>query len=202
MAISLSKGQKISLTKDNPDLARVMVGLGWDPVGDGGKGLLGSLFGGGSPDIDCDASVFMLDANGQLKNKTNIIYYGHLMSNCTSIKHMGDNLTGEGEGDDEQVLVDLSKIPGEVHRLVFLVNIYQAQKRNQHFGMIKNAFIRITNASNNQEILRYSLTEEYGGKTALVVGELYRHGSEWKFGAIGEGTTDPSLSTLAQKYGL
>lgn len=201
MSISLQKGQKISLMKDNAGLGKVMVGLGWDPVQEK-KGLLGGLFGGASADVDCDASVFMLDENGKMTQKKDIVYYGHLMSDCGSIKHMGDNLTGEGEGDDEQVMVNLAQVPQNVNKLLFVVNIYNASKRNQHFGMIQNAFIRIVDMSNNSEILKYNLTEQYSGKTAIVAGELYRNNGDWKFGAIGEGTDDPSLSTLAKKYGL
>lgn len=201
MGVNLQKGQKISLTKDNAGLSKVMVGLGWDPVQEK-KGLLGGLFGGGGADIDCDATVFMLDDNDRMNHKKNIVYYGHLMSDCGSIKHMGDNLTGEGEGDDEQIMVNLAQVPQDVKKLLFVVNIYNAAKRNQHFGMIQNAFIRIVDMSSNSEILRYNLSEEYGGKTALIAGEIYRHNSEWKFGAIGEGTNDDSLSTLARKYGL
>lgn len=202
MGISLQKGQKISLSKDNAGLSKVMVGLGWDPV-ETKKGLLGGLFGGGgAAEIDCDATVFMLDENDKLKHKKNLVYYGHLMSDCGSIKHMGDNLTGAGEGDDEQVMVNLPQVPTDIQKLLFVVNIYNATQRKQHFGMIQNAFIRVVDMSNNAEILKYNLTEEYSGKTAIIAGELYKNGSEWKFGAIGEGTNDPSLSTLAKKYGL
>lgn len=183
-------------------MSKMMVGLGWDPVqaSGGGKGLLGSLFGGKAPEIDCDASVFMLDENDKMNKKGNLVYYGRLISNCGSIKHMGDNLTGAGEGDDEQVMVDLQKIPGDVNKLVFVVNIYDCANRKQHFGMIENAFIRIVDLATNKEILKYSLSSEYANKTALIAGELYRHGGEWKFTAIGEGTADASLSEMARRY--
>lgn len=199
MGINLQKGQKISLTKENSGLDRVMVGLGWDPV-EQKKGLLGGLFGGADADIDCDASLFMLDANDKMSNKKNIVYYGHLMSDCGSVKHMGDNLTGAGDGDDEQIMVNLKQVPENVNKLLFVVNIYNATKRNQHFGMIKNAFIRIVDMSNDTEILKFNLSEQYSGKTALIAGEIYRSNGEWKFGAIGEGTNDDSLSTLVRKY--
>lgn len=201
MAINLQKGQRISLTKDDPGLSKIMVGLGWDPVRQSaGKGLLGGLFGGSSPEIDCDASVFMLDENNKIKSKKDIVYFGNLKSNCNSVKHSGDNLTGGGEGDDEQIVIELSLVPKNVHKLVFVVNIYDCIKRKQHFGMVENAFIRLVNLSNNQEILRYNLTNEYTGKTALIVAEIYRQNNEWKFAAVGQGTNDTSLSNMSKAY--
>jgi len=202
MSISLKKGQKISLSKEAAGMSRMMVGLGWDPreAGGGGKGILGSLFGAKQADVDCDASVFMLDENSKMHKKGNLVYYGRLVSNCGSIKHMGDNLTGDGAGDDEQIMVDLQKIPGDVHKLVFVVNIYDCLNRKQHFGMIQNAFIRIVDLTSNKEILKYNLSDQYMGSTAVIVGEIYRHDNEWKFGAIGEGTNDASLSELARRY--
>ncbi|TYO95299.1 TerD family protein [Desulfallas thermosapovorans] len=203
--INLQKGQKIDLTKTNPGLSKIMVGLGWDPVeskGGGGKGLLGGLFGGGSKtiDIDCDASVFMLDANGKLTKNKNLVYYGNKTSPCGSVRHSGDNLTGEGEGDDEQIMVELARVPADVHRLVFVVNIYDCERRKQHFGMIKNAFIRVVNIVNNQELCRFNLSEGYENKTTLIAGEVYRHQGEWKFAALGESTTDPGLQTLSRRF--
>jgi len=202
MAINLQKGQRISLTKDDPSLSKIMVGLGWDPVKQsGGKGFLGGLFGGSSaPDIDCDASVFMLDENNRIRSKKDIIYFGNLKSMCNSVRHSGDNLTGGGEGDDEQIFIDLSLVPDNIHKLIFVVNIYDCVKRNQHFGMIENAFIRVVNSTNNNEMMRYNLTNEYAGKTALIVAEIYRQNNEWKFGAIGQGTNDTSLSNMAKTY--
>jgi len=200
MSISLQKGQKISLTKEAAGMSKMMVGLGWDPVAtSAGKGLK-SLFSSKPQEIDCDASVFMLNEEDKMHKKGNLVYYGRLISNCGSIKHMGDNLTGDGDGDDEQVMVDLQKIPADVNKLVFVVNIYDCANRKQHFGMIENAFIRIMDLGSNKEILKYSLSSEYSGKTALIAGEIYRHGGEWKFSAIGEGTTDASLSELARRY--
>jgi len=202
LAIKLEKGHKIDLTKGNPGLAEIMVGLGWDAAqqSGGGGGFLGGLFGGGrQSNVDCDASVFMLNEKGKLSKKDHIIYFGNLKSSCGSVQHMGDNLTGDGDGDDEQVLVQLNKVPADVHRLVFVVNIYDCISRKQDFGMIKNAFIRIVNKA-GQELARYNLTENYAGKTALIVGEVYRHQGEWKFAAIGEGTNDAGLKELVGRY--
>lgn len=199
MAITLEKGQRIDLTKGKAGLTNILVGLGWDPVSQGG-GFLGKLFGGGSgADIDCDASVLMLKNDKFVENK-DLIYFGNLKSKCGSVEHTGDNLTGEGDGDDEQVLVNLSKVPGNVNKLVFVVNIYDALRRNQHFGMIQNAYIRIVDRSNNQELVKYNLKDEYAGKTSLIVGELYRHENEWKFVAVGNGTNDAKLADITRNY--
>ncbi|MEW4193722.1 TerD family protein [Bacillus altitudinis] len=199
MAITLEKGQRIDLTKGKAGLTNILVGLGWDPVSQGG-GFLGKLFGGGGgADIDCDASVLMLKNDKFVENK-DLIYFGNLKSRCGSVEHTGDNLTGEGDGDDEQVLVNLSKVPGNVNKLVFVVNIYDALRRNQHFGMIQNAYIRIVDRSNNQELVKYNLKDEYAGKTSLIVGELYRHENEWKFAAVGNGTNDAKLADITRNY--
>lgn len=202
MAINLQKGQRVDLTKGNPGLTKILVGLGWDPVENrGGGGLFGSLFGGGGgANIDCDASVIMLSEGDKLKSNSDVIYFGNLKSSDGSVQHTGDNLTGDGDGDDEQINVDLSRVPSHIQKLVFVVNIYDCVKRKQHFGMIKNAFIRIVNPSNNQELIHYNLTDDYNGKTSLVVGELYRHGSDWKFGAVGNGTNAASLGDLVRTY--
>lgn len=202
MAISLKKGQKIDLTKGNPGLNKLMVGLGWDPVENGGGGgfLKGLFGGGGGANIDCDASVFMLNQDKKLTKKENLVYFGNLKSKCGSVKHMGDNLTGQGDGDDEQIYVELNKIPADVNYLVFVVNIYDCAKRKQDFGMIKNAFIRVVNGDNNQEAVKFNLTDSYAGKTSLIVGEVYRHNTEWKFAAVGEGTTDASLGNLSKRF--
>jgi len=199
LAITLEKGQRIDLTKGKAGLTNILVGLGWDPVSQGG-GFLGKLFGGGGgADIDCDASVLMLKNDKFVENK-DLIYFGNLKSKCGSVEHTGDNLTGEGDGDDEQVLVNLSKVPGNVNKLVFVVNIYDALRRNQHFGMIQNAYIRIVDRSNNQELVKYNLKDEYAGKTSLIVGELYRHENEWKFAAVGNGTNDAKLADITRNY--
>ncbi|PWW30237.1 stress response protein SCP2 [Cytobacillus oceanisediminis] len=202
MAINLQKGQRVDLTKGNPGLSKIMVGLGWDPVQNrGGGGLLGSLFGGGGgANIDCDASVIMLGENGKLRNNSDVIYFGNLRSGDGSVQHTGDNLTGDGDGDDEQVMIDLSRVPAHIHKMVFVVNIYDSVKRKQHFGMIQNAFIRVVNSSNKQELIHYNLTDDYSGKTSLIVGEIYRHGSDWKFAAVGTGTASPGLSDVVRSY--
>lgn len=198
MAISLQKGQKVDLTKGNAGLSQIMVGLGWDSVKKGG--FFGGILGGGTAQIDCDASVIMLNENGKFSDKQNLIYYGNLKHSSGCIQHMGDNLTGDGDGDDEQIKIELNKVPDNIHRIVFVVNIYDCQKRKQDFGLIQNAFIRVVNGSNNQEILKFNLSENYAGKTALITGEIYRHQGEWKFSAMGEGTNDASISELISRY--
>lgn len=200
MAINLQKGQRIDLTKSNPGLSKILVGLGWDPIQSGG-GLLGGLFGGGgAANIDCDASVIMLGANDRLQNNKDVIYFANTRSNDGSVQHTGDNLTGDGDGDDEQIIVDLSRVPSNIQKLVFVVNIYDCVKRKQHFGMIKNAFIRVVNPNTNQELIHYNLTDNYGGLTCLIAGEIYRQGNEWKFAAVGTGTTAGSLSEIVRTY--
>ena len=205
MSISLQKGQKVSLTKDHAGLSRVVVGLGWDAVSQEPAkkgGFLGSLFGSGSSQgsaIDCDASAVVL-SEGKLRAKEDLVYYGNLRHPSGMVTHMGDNLTGAGEGDDEQIVIDLAHMPPQYDRIVMVVNIYQAQKRNQHFGMIQNAFIRLVDERNGQELLKYNLTENYSGMTAMIFGEIYRHNGEWKFSAIGQGTTDPDLGQLIRRY--
>ena len=137
---------------------------------------------------------------GKLRDKSDIVYFGNLSHKTGTVQHMGDNLTGAGEGDDEQIIVDLSKIPAEYDRIVLVVNIYEAMKRNQHFGMIQNAFIRLVDGRNNNEMCKYNLTDDYSGMTAVIFGEVYRHNGEWKFNAIGQGTNDPGLGQLANRY--
>jgi len=201
MSINLVKGQKIDLSKGPTGLSKIMVGLGWDPVEKKG-GLLGGLFGGSgsTANIDCDASAILLNADGKFTNKSNLIYYGNLRSADQSIIHQGDNLTGAGEGDDEQIMLDLNLIASDIKKIVFVVNIYDCVKRRQDFGMIQNAFIRIVDMSGNKEMCKFNLTDDYAGKTSLVVGEIYRNNNEWKFGAIGQGTTDGSLSEIVSTY--
>ncbi|MGD6830731.1 TerD family protein [Sutcliffiella halmapala] len=197
MSISLLKGQRIDLTKGNAGLSQLMIGLGWDPIQSKRGGFFG--FGGGAPDIDCDASVLMLE-NDRFSDKKNLIYFGNLKSSCGSIQHTGDNLTGEGDGDDEQLIVNLRKVPQQINKLVFVVNIYDCARRKQDFGMIENAFIRVVNVDNNRELLKFNLTENYSGKTSLIVAEIYRHGSEWKFAALGNGTNDTGLEGIVNRY--
>lgn len=202
MSVNLQKGQKISLSKDNESLSQIMVGLGWDPVSNnGGGGLLRGLFGGGGQgkSFDCDASVVLLNENNKLC-KDGLIYYGNLRNSNDSIIHQGDNLTGSGDGDDEQIMINLSQVPQNVHKLMFIVNIYNCVARKQDFGMIKNAFIRVVDMNKRTEMLKYRLNEQYEGKTALFVGEIYRNNGEWKFGAVGEGTNDTSIKEMLQRY--
>lgn len=195
MSVSLQKGQKVSLTKDNAGLSKIIVGLGWDEMQQQKKGL----FAPKPAPIDCDASALML-REGKLWGVEDIVYFGNLRHQSGSVQHMGDNLTGAGAGDDEQIVVELSQVPQDFDRIVLVVNIYQAVQRKQHFGMIQNAFIRIVDSQTNQEMLRYNLTDNYSDMTALIFGEVYRNGGEWKFSAIGQGTNDPGLGELAKRY--
>ena len=198
MSISLKKGQKVSLTKESAGLSNVLVGLGWDAV-ESKKGFLASLFGTQAADIDCYATAILLK-DGKFCDKSDVVYFGNLEHKSGTVRHMGDNLTGDGEGDDEQILIDLSKVPAEYDRIVIVVNIYDCIKRKQEFGMIKNAFIRIVDGKTNREMCKYDLSEDYSGMTAMIFGEIYRHNGEWKFNAIGQGTKDTSISELCRHY--
>ncbi len=195
MSISLQKGQKVSLSKDNAGLSKVIIGLGWDEVKQS-RGFFSAIK---AQSVDCDASALVLQ-DGKLKDKKDIIYFGNLKHKSGMIQHMGDNLTGAGAGDDEQIVVDLAHIPAQYDRIVIVVNIYQAQKRKQHFGMIQNAFIRLVDGRTNNEMYKYNLTEDYSGKTAMIFGEVYKHNGEWKFNAMGQGTTDNSIGDFANRY--
>lgn len=195
MSISLQKGQKVSLSKENAGLSQVLVGLGWDEA----QQTKGGFFAPKPKPIDCDASAILLQG-GKLRDKSDIVYFGNLGHKSGTVQHMGDNLTGAGDGDDEQIIVDLAKMPAEYDRVVIVVNIYQAVQRKQHFGMIQNAFIRLVDKRTNGEMCKYSLTENYSGMTAMIFGEIYRHNGEWKFNAIGQGTNDPGLGELANRY--
>lgn len=188
MSVSLLKGQKISLSKEVAGLKKIVVGLGWDPVKQG--------FFGVKPQIDCDASSIYMK-NGKYAG---VVYYGDRSALSGAIYHHGDNLTGSGSGDDEQITVDLANIPADVDKIVFFVNIYQAAQRKQDFGLISNAFIRVVNADNHTEICKYNLSEKYDGKTAMIFGEVYKKNGEWKFNAIGTGTTDNSISEVIGRY--
>lgn len=201
MGVNLQKGQKVDLTKGNAGLSKILVGLGWDPVqSSGGGGILSSIFGGGSANnFDCDASVFLLNDNNKISNNNDIIYFGNLKSACGSVQHTGDNLTGQGDGDDEQIIVELNKVPERISKLVFVVNIYDCIKRKQHFGQVENAFIRVVDEKGN-EMVKFNLTENHSGKTALIIGEIYRHNGEWKFAAIGESTNDASITDMSRMY--
>lgn len=190
MAVSLKKGQKVDLTKTNPGLKEVLVGLGWDV----------KRYDGGS-DFDLDASVFMLADSGKVPSDSEFIFYGNKKHSSGSVEHMGDNLTGAGEGDDEQIKINLPAIPDNIQKIDFTVTIYEAEQRKQNFGQVENAFIRIVNAATGEELIRYDLTEDFSIETAVVVGELYRHGGEWKFNAIGSGF-EGGLAALGRNYGV
>lgn len=190
MPINLSKGQKVNLTKDNPGLKNIMVGLGWDV----------NAFDSGA-DFDLDASAFLCGANGKCPTEKEFIFYSNLEHESGSVKHMGDNRTGEGEGDDEQIEVDLSKVPANIEKIAFTATIYDAESRRQNFGQVSNAYIRIVDESTNQEIIRYDLGEDFSIETAVVVGELYKNNGEWKFNAIGSGFQG-GLAALCAHYGI
>lgn len=199
MAVNLQKGQKVNLTKsDGKKLTKLMVGLGWDAAEEASGGFLKKLL-GGKQNIDCDASVFLCK-DGKLVDSADIVYFGNLEHKSKAVKHMGDNLTGEGEGDDEQIFVDLDRLPAEYDKLAFVVNIYKAVDRNQHFGMIKNAFIRIVDNETGEELIHYNLSDNYDGMLAMVAGEVYKHKGEWKFNAVGNGTKDSGLSELSRRF--
>lgn len=207
MGISLQKGQKIDLTKGGGGLRQVMVGLGWDEAQQSnGGGFFKALFGSGQQvqTIDCDASAILCGANGKIVGndiKDCCVFYGNLRHSSGAIVHQGDNLTGAGEGDDEQIMVNLSQVPSNIDKIVFVVNIYDARVKNQHFGMIRNAFIRLVNMDNNTEICRYNLSDNYNNMTGLVVGEIYRKNGEWKFNAIGQPVQEASrLDALIRLY--
>ncbi len=195
MSVSLQKGQKVSLTKESAGLSQVLVGLGWDEVQQK-RGFFGMKQ---QQDIDCDASAILL-INGKLSGNGDLVYFGNLQHKSRMVQHMGDNLTGAGDGDDEQILIDLAGMPKQYDRIVIVVNIYDAVRRKQHFGMIRNAFIRLVDGKTNREMCRYNLTEDYSGMTAMIFGEIYRYNGEWKFSAVGQGTNDPSLGDLCKRY--
>lgn len=197
MGINLEKGQRISLSKEAPGLTKLMCGLGWDVV----KPSSGGLFGRNTQNCDLDASVFCLDQNGKVRNVANVIYFGNLSHKSGGITHLGDNLTGAGDGDDEQIIVDLSRLPQEINKLVFTVNIYQCVARKQDFSQVQNAFVRLVNISNNQELAKYNLSgSEYKGMTGMIMAEIYNHNNEWKMAAIGNGIKANGLEELMQVY--
>jgi tellurium resistance protein TerD len=190
MAISLAKGQRVSLEKVAPGLTEVFIGLGWDvKATDTGS------------DFDLDSSVFMLDSNEKLISDNHFIFYNNLTSPDPdkSLQHMGDNLTGAGEGDDEVIKVNLKKVPTDVQKIVFTVTIHEAQQRGQNFGQVKNAFVRIVNAQTKQEAVRYDLVEDYSIETALIMAELYRKDGEWRLNAVGAGYQG-GLQALLNRY--
>jgi tellurium resistance protein TerD len=190
MGIQLSKGQRIDLTKTNPGLVKAIIGLGWDT----------NKYQGGF-DFDLDASAFLVDENNRCVNDTDFVFYNNLQHPSGSVIHTGDNRTGEGDGDDEQLIIDFSKIPSYVHRIGITVTIHDAEQRFQNFGQVSNAFVRLVDESNNVELLRFDLGEDFSVETAVVVCELYRHGNDWKFNAIGSGFSG-GLASLCRNYGL
>ncbi|CAM4214839.1 TerD family protein [Bacillus cereus] len=190
MVIQLQKGQKIDLGKTSPGLTKAVIGLGWDI----------KSYDGGS-DFDLDASAFLLDVNGKCTKETDFIFYNNLQSPCGSVLHTGDNRTGEGDGDDEQLVVDLKKVPADVHKIAITVTIYDGEGRNQNFGQVGNAFVRLANEETNEEVLRFDLGEDFSIETAVVFCELYRHNGQWKFNAVGSGFQG-GLGALVRAYGL
>lgn len=190
MAVNLKKGQKIDLTKGNAGLSKLLVGLGWDT----------NKYDGGS-DFDLDAAAFLLGSNGKAAHEQNFVFYSNLQDPSGAVHHLGDNLTGEGEGDDEQITIDLTKVPADIDKIDFTVTIYEADERRQNFGQVSNAYIRVVNETNGEELVRFDLGEDFSIETAVVVGELYRHGGEWKFSAIGSGFQG-GLAALVRNYGL
>ncbi len=190
MPVSLQKGQKVSLTKDNPGLKKVVVGLGWD---------VNAFDTGG--DFDLDAAAFLLGESGKVADSDDFVFYRNLTHSSGSVVHQGDNLTGIGDGDDEQIKVDLSKVPDSVTKIAFTVTIYEAEQRRQNFGQVNNAFIRIYNEETGEEMIRYDLGEDFSIETAAVFGELYKNGGEWKFNAIGNGFQG-GLAALCANFGV
>ena len=190
MPVSLQKGQKVSLTKDNPGLKKVIVGLGWD---------VNAFDTGG--DFDLDAAAFLLGDSGKVADSNDFVFYRNLTHPSGSVVHQGDNLTGVGDGDDEQIKVDLSKVPDNITKIAFTVTIYEAEQRRQNFGQVSNAFIRIYNEETGEEMIRYDLGEDFSIETAAVFGELYKNGGEWKFNAIGNGFQG-GLAALCANFGV
>ncbi len=190
MPINLSKGQKVSLSKEAPGMTHVMVGLGWDT----------NRYDGGN-DFDLDASVFLTGVSGKCESDKDFIFYGNKEHPSGAVKHMGDNRTGDGEGDDEQIFVDLSAVPANIDKIAVAITIYDADKRRQNFGQVSNSYCRIVNDETGEEIVRYDLGEDFSIETAMVVGELYRNNGEWKFNAIGSGYQG-GLGALCEHYGI
>lgn len=190
MSVSLAKGQKVDLTKGNPGLTNIMVGLGWDT----------NKYDGGHA-FDLDSAAFLLGANGKVSNEGDFIFYNNLVHSSNSVKHMGDNLTGTGDGDDEQITINLSLVPQGIEKIDFTVTIHEAAERNQNFGQVSNAYVRVVNADTNEELIRYDLGEDYSIETAVILGELYRNNGEWKFNAIGSGF-EGGLGALCSNFGI
>jgi len=190
MAVNLRKGQKVDLTKGNPGLTRLLVGLGWDV----------NCY-DGSAEFDLDASAFLLGATGRVTSDSDFIFYGNQRHTSGSVESTGDNRSGAGEGDDEQIKVDLTKVPSYIEKIAFTVTIYDADERRQNFGMVSNSYIRVVDESTGQEVVRFDLGEDFSIETAIVVGELYRHNGEWKFNAVGSGFQG-GLEALCANFGI
>jgi tellurium resistance protein TerD len=190
MAVSLRKGQKVDLTKGNPSLKKILIGLGWDT----------NKYDGGF-DFDLDAAAFLLAANGKVTSDADFVFYNNLKHASGAVEHLGDNLTGAGEGDDEEIKIDLEKVPANIEKIDFTVTIYDADARKQTFGQVSNAYIRVVDDVTQQELIRYDLGEDFSVETAVVVGEIYRHNGEWKFNAIGSGWSG-GLAALGRNYGV
>lgn len=190
MGIVLKKGQKIDLTKGNASLKKILIGLGWDT----------NKYDGGY-DFDLDAAAFCCGEDGKVHNDLDFIFYNNLKHSSGAIEHLGDNLTGDGDGDDEEMVIDLSLIPKNISRINFTVTIHEAEGRSQNFGQVSNAYVRVVNSDNNQELLKYDLGEDFSIETAIVVAELYAHNGEWKFNAIGSGFQG-GLAALCKNFGL
>lgn len=190
MAVNLKKGQKVDLTKTNPGLTKVLVGLGWST----------NKYDGGS-DFDLDAAAFLTGEDKRVTSDEDFIFYNNAVHASKSVKHMGDNKTGAGEGDDEQILIDLSLVPATIHKISFTVTINEAEQRRQNFGQVSDAYIRVMDGDGITELIKFDLGEDFSIETALVVGELYRNGSEWKFTALGSGF-EGGLEALCTNFGV
>ena len=189
MSVSLSKGGNISLDKADPGIKKILVGLGWDERATDGQSF------------DLDASVFLLNANGKVRSDHDFIFYNQLTSQCGSVVHQGDNRTGDSDGDDEAIKIDLSNVATDISKIVITVTIHDAEKNNQNFGQVANAFIRVVNDETSMEVTRYDLSEDYSIETAMIFGELYRHNGEWKFKAVGQGFSG-GLGAMTKEYGI
>ena len=189
MSVSLSKGGNVSLSKEEPGLAKVLIGLGWDTRTTDGA------------DFDLDASAFLLTSSDKVRSDGDFIFYNNLKSADGSVEHTGDNRTGEGDGDDEALTVDLARVPADVQKVAVAVTIHEGEGRRQSFGMVSNAFIRVVNDATGREISRYDLAEDASTETAMIFGEVYRHNGEWKFRAVGQGYKG-GLGPLARNYGV
>ena len=189
MAVSLAKGSNVSLSQNAPGLKKILIGLGWETRSTDGQAF------------DLDASIFLLKENSKVRNEDDFIFYNNLISKCKSVEHTGDNRTGDGDGDDEALIVDLINVPSDIQKLAITVTIFDAESRKQNFGQVQDAFMRIVNLDNNLEVARFDLSEDYSTETAMIFGEIYRNNGEWKFKAIGQGFSG-GLEALCQNYGV